>query len=103
MFKQVLLETTENFERLGRQARPGIEPGTSHLLVLERRTAQPLVGLRTDNLTSMPYPGFEPETFDGVASFPNHCTAWSATLIKDVFEMCRKRRNTIRSKIHKKT
>ena len=46
----------ENSERLGRQARPGIEPDTSRPRVFERRTAQPLVGARTDSLTSMPYP-----------------------------------------------
>ena len=46
-----------------RQARPGIELGTSRLPVFERRIAQPLVGPRTDNLTSMLYPEFEPGTF----------------------------------------
>ena len=61
-----------------RQARPGIEPGTSRLQVLQRRTAQSLVGPRTDNVTSMPQPGFEPRTFIVAAGFPNHCTAWSA-------------------------
>ena len=40
------------------KARPGIERGTSHLPVLESSTAL-LVGPRTNNLTSMPYPGFE--------------------------------------------
>ena len=60
-------KTTENSERLGQQARPGIEPGTSCLLIFERRTTLPLVGPRTDRLPSMPYPGFEPETF-GVAT-----------------------------------
>ena len=44
----------ENSERLGRQ---GIEPSTSRLPVSERSTAQPLVGPRTNSLTSMPYPG----------------------------------------------
>ena len=34
----------ENSERLGRQARPGIKPGTSRVLVY-RRTSHSLVGL----------------------------------------------------------
>ena len=33
---RVLEKTTENSEQLGRQARPGIEPGTSRLPVFER-------------------------------------------------------------------
>ena len=36
-------KTTENFERLGRQARPGFEPDTSRLPVLSV-TTPPLVG-----------------------------------------------------------
>ena len=32
----------------------------------------PLVLLRTDSLTSMPYPGFEPGTFGVAAGFSNH-------------------------------
>ena len=66
-------------EWLGRQARRGIEPGTFRLPVSECRTAQPLVGPRTENLTPMPYPGFEPGTFGEAAGSPNHCTAWTAT------------------------
>ena len=54
VFKRISEKTTENSERLGRQARPGIEPGTSRLPVFERRTTQPLEGPRTDSLTSMP-------------------------------------------------
>ena len=57
----------ENSERLSRQARPGIEHGTSYQPVLENRTVLPLVGPRTDSLTSMPYLGFEPRTFDAKA------------------------------------
>ena len=60
-------KTTENFEQLGRQARPEIEPGTSRLLVLECRTAQPLVEPRMDSLTSMPYLGFEPGMYNVIA------------------------------------
>ena len=63
IFTRVSKKTTENSERLGRQARPGIELGTYRLLVLERRITQPLVGTRTDNLTFMPYPGFRPGIF----------------------------------------
>ena len=55
VFTRVSEKTTENSERLGQQVRPGIEPGPSRLLVLERRTMQPLVEPRTDNLTSMPH------------------------------------------------
>ena len=62
---------------LDRQARPEIKPGTSRLQAFERRTAQPLVGPRMDNLTSMLYPGFEPGTFGAAAGFPSHYTAWS--------------------------
>ena len=40
-------------------------PSTS----FEHRTAQPLVGPRTDSLTSMPSPGFEPRTFGSAGSF----------------------------------
>ena len=36
-----------NSERLGEQARPGIEPGTSRQPVFECRTAPPLVGRMT--------------------------------------------------------
>ena len=39
-------------------------PSTS----FERRTAQPLVGPRTDSLTFMPYPEFEPGTFGAAAT-----------------------------------
>ena len=65
----------ENSERLGRQARLGIKLGTSRLPVFEHRIAQPLVGLRTDSLTSMPYPGLEPGTYNAAAGFPSHYTA----------------------------
>ena len=34
----------ENSERLDRQARPGIEPGTSHLPVFRAKRFGPLVG-----------------------------------------------------------
>ena len=54
---RVLEKTTKNSERLGRQVRPGNEPGKSCLPVFEHRSAQPLLGPRTDNLISMPYPG----------------------------------------------
>ena len=37
--------------------------------------AQPLVELRTDSLTAMPNPGFDPGTFCVAAGFPNHFTA----------------------------
>ena len=47
----------ENSERLGRQARPGIEPGTSRQPVLKRRIAQPLVGPRTDSIVIHVLPG----------------------------------------------
>ena len=46
----------------------GIEPGTSRLPILEHKIAQPLVGPRMDNLTSMHCLGFEPETFGAAAS-----------------------------------
>ena len=71
-------KTTENSERPGRQARPGIEPGTSRLPVFERRITQPLVRPRTDSLTSMLYLTFEPGTFGAAAGYPSHYTAWSA-------------------------
>ena len=75
MFTRVSEKTTENSEWLGRQERLGIEPDTSRLPVLVRRITQPLVGSRTDNLTSMPYRGFKPATFGAAAGFPNPCTA----------------------------
>ena len=68
-------KTTENFEWLGRQARPKVEPDISRLPVFERRIAQPLMGPRTDRLTSMPYLGFEPGTIGATAVFPNYYTA----------------------------
>ena len=36
VFTRLLEITTQNSERLGQQARPGIEPGTSRLPVFER-------------------------------------------------------------------
>ena len=57
VFMQVSEISTEISVRLGRQEQPGMEPGTSSLLVLERRIAQLLVRPRMNNLTSMPYPG----------------------------------------------
>ena len=54
-----------------------IEHGTSRQSVLERRTAQSLVGPKTDSLKFMPYPGFEPGTFGATADSPSHSTAWS--------------------------
>ena len=36
------------------------------------------MGPGTDSLTSMPYTGFEPDTFDIAAGSPNHYTSWSA-------------------------
>ena len=75
---RVLEKTTENSEWLNQQVRPGIEPGASHPPVLERRIAQPQVEPRTDHLTTMPYPGFEPGTFGAAAGFSNHCTTWSS-------------------------
>ena len=78
VFTSVSEKTTENSERLGRQARPGVEPGTSRLPIFERKTAQLLVGPRTYSLTSMLYPGIEPETFGAAAGFLSHYTAWLA-------------------------
>ena len=75
-------KTTESSERLSRQPRPWIEPGTSNLPVLEHRIAQPLLGQRTNNLSFMPYPGSEPETFGAAVCFPNHCIAWAASFQK---------------------
>ena len=42
VFTQVLEKTTENSEQLGRQARPGFEPDTSHLPVLSVTTFYPV-------------------------------------------------------------
>ena len=78
MFPRVSEKTTENSERLGGQARPQIEPGTSHLPVFESRTALPLLGPRTDSLTSIPNPKFEPGTFSAAAGFPSYRIAWPA-------------------------
>ena len=50
VFTRVLEKTTENTERLGRQARPGFEPSTSHLPVLSATTPL-LVGLRCGYIT----------------------------------------------------
>ena len=49
-------------------------PSTS----FERRLSQPLAGPRTDSLTFMPYPEFDPGTIGAVAGSPSHYTAWSA-------------------------
>ena len=68
VFTQVSEKTTENSERLGRQARPRNEPGTSRLPVFERSHWW---GQRTDSSTPMPYPGYEPGTFGSAAGFPN--------------------------------
>ena len=43
VFTRVSEKTTENSEKLGQQARPGFEPGTSRLPVLSV-TAMPLAG-----------------------------------------------------------
>ena len=59
----------ENSERLGRQEQPGIEPGLPVLSICNYWWGQGRAVL-----TSMPYPGFEPGTFDTAASLPNHCT-----------------------------
>ena len=74
-------KTMGNSERLGGQARPGIEPSTSRVPVLVRRSTQPLMGPRMENLTFMPLLGFKPGTFRAAVSSPNHCTAWSAIVI----------------------
>ena len=50
VFTRVLEKTTENYERLDRQARPGFEPGTPRLLVLSATTL-PLVGRRKPRKT----------------------------------------------------
>ena len=68
----------EKSERIGRQARLGIELDTSRLPVLKHKTAQPLVGPRTDSFNILSYPGFEPGTFGAAAGFPSYYTAWSA-------------------------
>ena len=56
VFTRVLDKTTENSERFGRQARPEIEPVIFLYQFLKRRTAQPLVGPRTDifNIHALP-------------------------------------------------
>ena len=68
-------KTTENSERLGRQARPGFEPGTSRLPVLSV-TAEPLVGPE--------YQGFDVTSRKGrilVTVTNNNCT-FDAILIR---------------------
>ena len=52
IFTRVSEKTTENSERLGRQARPGFEPGTFRLPVLNV-TAMPLVGQTLENETNI--------------------------------------------------
>ena len=47
----------ENSERLGRHARPRIEPGTSCLPFLKHRIAQPLLGPKTDSFNIHALPG----------------------------------------------
>ena len=68
----------ENHRKL-RTARSASATGdwTWHLpfTSFKRRNTQALVGLRTDSLTSIPYPGFKPGTFGASAGFPNHFTA----------------------------
>ena len=71
-------KSTENSERLGRQMRRRIKLGTYRLPIFSSEPPPPLVGPRTDSLTSMPYPGFGPGTFGLAAGSPNHYIAWSA-------------------------
>ena len=78
VFKRISEKTTEISKRLGRQARPGVEPGTSRFQVFECRIAQPLAGPKTGSLASMPYPRYEPGTFGAAASFSSNHTACSA-------------------------
>ena len=47
----------ENSERLGRQARSGIEPGTSRLPVLNRRKVQQLMGANDGQFNMHALPG----------------------------------------------
>ena len=50
VFTRVSEKTTENSERLGRQARPGFVPGTSRLPVLSA-TTPPLVGIQIQEIS----------------------------------------------------
>ena len=56
-------------ENSGLQTRPEIEPGTSRLPVLKRRTAQFLLGPRTDCFNIHAYPTFEPGFFGTAADY----------------------------------
>ena len=63
-------KNTENSKRLGRQARPGIESGTSRLPALSAEPRSHWWGQRRTVWTSMPYPEFEPGTFGAAAGSP---------------------------------
>ena len=61
--------------------------GTWHLpsANFQHGVAQPLVGPRTDSLTSMPYPVLKPGTFSAATGFFNHCTHWSVLIYYATF------------------
>ena len=71
----------ENCEWLGWQKWPEIEPGTSHLPVLKCRTAQPLMGPRTDSINIHDLLWIRTGTFDVEVGSPSHCTVWLAYLL----------------------
>ena len=61
VFTRVSEKTTENSERLGRQARPGLEPGTSRLPVLSI-TAPPLVRATNSKIVVLLHDNSRPHT-----------------------------------------
>ena len=67
-------KTTENSERLGRQVRPGIEPGTSRLPVFERRTTLLLLGAKDGQFDIHALHRIRTGTFGAAAGFPYHYT-----------------------------
>ena len=40
-----------------------------------------------DNMTTMPYPGFEPRAFGVAAGFPKHCSAWSEAFSRNMLHV----------------
>ena len=78
VFTRVSEKTTENSERLDRQARLGIESGISRQPVLSVEPRSHWWGQGRTVLTVMPYPGFEPGSFGAAAGSPSHYTPWSA-------------------------
>ena len=59
VFTRVSEKTTENFERLDRQARPGIEPGTSRLPAFKAQNRAATDGAKDEQFDIHALPGIQ--------------------------------------------